>query len=170
MFAVGLAIRYFLTYQEDRIHDQVEKKPRIVVSDHKLSSTVDSVDQVDSSHQAYLSKNTHKLAQCASFQELKHSSEKSIASEKGVRTRIQTVSEASWKDSDSVDMRTEVLGRRRTVSEGHCYAECQSIDDTVYMPEIKTTVNSPPTTEHRSLEECKSILKQSVCEPLVLCL
>ena len=168
VFAVGLAIRYFLTYKEETIYDQVEKKPRVMVSDHKASSAEDSTDQLDSHCQ-----NTDKQALCASFQELNHASERCIASEDSSRirpglnslSRIKTMSEASWKDS-SVSLKNKVLERRRTVSEGHYSNECHPSDDNLHPPEVTRTISSPPRVEHkgRSLEECKVILKQPVCQ------
>ena len=160
VFAVGLAIRYFLTYKEDRFYDQVEKKPKIMVADHKVSPTISTTEQVDGSHPAA----------SASFEELKHAREKTIMSEKGAGEGHpglkKTMSEASRKDCSLLGTRTKVLERRRTVSEGHCSNEYQSSDDS--LAEIRSD-SQPPRMEHRerSLEECKSILNQSVCQTLM---
>lgn len=173
VFAVGLAIRYFLTYKEEKIYDQVEKKPRIIVSGNKVSSAEDCIDQLDGYHQASSSQNTDKQALCASFKELNHTSERTIASENSSRTRpglnslsrTKTMNEAYWKDS-SISLKNKVLERRRTVSEGHCSNDCQPNEDSLHPPEVIRTNSSPPRVEHkeRSLEECKAILKQSVCQ------
>ena len=163
VFAVGLAIRYFLTYKEEKIYDQVEKKPRIIVTDNKVSSAEDCFDQLDGCRQACSSQNTDKQALCASFKELNLTSERSIASENSSRTRTKTMNEAYWKES-SISLKNKALERRRTVSEGHLSNECQPSEDSLHPPEVMRTNSSPPRVEHkeRSLEECKAILKQSV--------
>lgn len=53
--------------------------------------------------------------------------------------------------------------RRRTVSEGHGCNE--SSDDNLQSEEVSISRTSPSRREYkeRSLEECKTIFKQSVC-------
>ena len=158
VFAVGLAIRYFSNYREDKMYDQVEKMPRLKEMDHKVSYGEDSSDQVDGNHQSCSSQNVDNF-------------QRSIASNNGgIRrpgnkhlSRMKTISEAS-----SINIKTKLIDRRRTVSEGHCANESQSSDDN--RPEVIRTDSSPPRMEHkeRNLDECKTILKQSVCHTYLI--
>ena len=152
VFAIGLALRYFLAYKDGGIYDQVDKKPKILVSKLVPSASVNSIDQVHASQQA------------SSSQTVDKQSKLNDESEKNSLSRTKTMSKAFWKNSS---LNSKVLGRRRTVSEGHCYEE--SSDDSL-PGEILNTVSSSPKVEYkeRSLEECKKILKQSVCQTLIL--
>lgn len=171
VFALGLAIRYLLMDNEDRIYDRVEHKQKVTSLEHKASFTVGVTDQVEGSEQACSSQETNKQGSSAPF--LKNASEKSMASKKIIRTRselnhlprIETLDEAFQKDSSGVDMRLKVLDRRRTVSEGHCANDCQTSDDNQHPQGLIREDSSPPRMEHKdqSLEECKLMLKQPVC-------
>lgn len=176
MFGLGLAIRYLLLDNEDRIYDHAEQK------EHKVSFTVGAVDQADGSEQACSSQNTDKQGPSALLSELKNASEKSMASEKVAGTsselnclpRKETVDGDLKKDSltSAVNVKTKVFDRRRTVSEGHCPDDNQPSDDNLQLPGLIRVESSPPRMEHkeRSLEECKLTLKQSVCRTLISCL
>lgn len=158
MFAVGLAIRYISNYREDKMYDQVEKMPKLKEMNHKEFYGEDSSDQVDGNHQSCSSQNVDNF-------------QKSIASDNGVNrrpghkhlSRMMTISETS-----NINIKPKLIDRRRTVSEGHCANECQSSDDN--RPEVTRTDTSPPRMEHKehSLDECKTILKQSVCHTYLI--
>ena len=169
VFALGLAIRYLLMDNEDRIYDHVEHKQKLTSLDHKATITVGVTDQVEGSEQVCSSQETNKQGPSALL--LKNASAKSMASKKVTRTRsdfchllrIESVDETFEKESS--DVRTKVLDRRRTVSEGDCANDCQMSDDNRHPEGIIRVDSSPPRMEHkgRSLEECKLMLKQSVC-------
>lgn len=98
-----------------------------------------------------------------------HAREKSIASVQAKEATdiyllsiTKELSEVTWKDSSIHGLRTKVL-RRRTVSEG--YGCNESSDDNLQSEETSISRSSPPRREYkeRSLEECKTILKQLVC-------
>ena len=171
VFALGLAIRYLLMDNEDRIYDHVEHKQKTISQDRKAFFTVGLADQVEGSDQACSSQATNRQGTSALF--LKNTCEKSMASKKVTRTRsdfsrlprIESVDEAFEKDSTDVDVKTKVLDRRRTVSEGDCANDCQMSDDNQHPQELPRVDSSPPRMENkeRSLEECKLMLKQSVC-------
>ena len=175
VFALGLAIRYLLMDNEDRIYDHVEHKQKTISQDRKAFITVGLTDQVEGSDQACSSQVTNRQGTSALF--LKNTCEKRMASKKVTRTRsdfsrlprIESVDEAFEKDSTDVDVKTKVLDRRRTVSEGDCANDCQISDDNQHPQELPRVDSSPPRMEHkeRSLEECKLILKQSVCRILL---
>lgn len=169
VFALGLAIRYLLMDNEDRIYDHVEHKQKLTSLDDKATFTVGVTDQVEGSEQVRLSQETNKQGSSAVL--LKNASAKSMASKKVTRTRpdfchlprIESVDETFEKESS--DVRTKVLDRRRTVSEGDCANDRQTSDDNRHPEGIIRVDSSPPRMEHkeRSLEECKLMLKQSVC-------
>lgn len=173
MFGLGLAIRYLLLDNEDRIYDHAEQK------EHKVSFTVGVVDQVEGSEQACSGQNTDKQGPSALFPELKNASEKSMASEKVAGTSSElnclpikeTVDGELKKDSSGLNVRTKVFDRRRTVSEGHYPDDNQSSDDNLHLPGLVRVESSPPRIERkeRSLEECKLMLKQSVSYNVISC-
>ena len=133
VFALGLAIRYLLMDNEDRIYDHVEHKQKLTSPDDKATFPVGVTDQVEGSEQVRLSQETNK--QGSSAVPLKNASAKSMASKKVTRTRsdfchlprIESVDETFQKESS--DVRTKVLDRRRTVSEGDCANDHQTSDD-----------------------------------------
>lgn len=170
VFALGLAVRYLLMDNEDRIYDHVEHKQKLTSLDHKASFTVGVTDQVEGSDQACSSQEKNKQGPNSALF-LKNAA-KSMASKKVTRTRsdfshlprIESVDEAFEKDSSGVDVRTKVLDRRRTVSEGDCANDCQMNDDDHHPEGLIRADSSPPAVhQERSLEECKLMLKQSVC-------
>lgn len=100
--------------------------------------------------------------------ETEHAHEKSIASVQAKEatdicslSRTKEFSAVTWKDSSVHGLRTKVL-RRRTVSEGH---GCNESSDDLPSEEASISRSSPSKREYkeRSLEECKTIFKQSVC-------
>lgn len=171
VFALGLAIRYLLMDNEDRIYDHVEHKQKLTSLDHKTTFIVGITDQVEGSEQVCSSQETNKREPSALF--LKNTSAKNVASKKVTRPRsdfcrlprIESVDETFGKESSDVDVRMKVLDRRRTVSEGDCANDCQMSDDNRHPERIIRVDSSPPRMEHKecSLEECKLMLKQSVC-------
>ena len=174
VFALGLAVRYLLMDNEDRIYDHVEHKQKLTSLDHKAYFTVGVADQVEGSEQACPSQQTNKQGPSALF--LKNASPKSMASKKVTRTRsdlshlprLESVDEAFEKDSSDVDLRMKVLDRRRTVSEGDCANDCQMSDDNQHPEGLTRVDSSPPAVyQERSLEECKLMLKQPVCFTLL---
>ena len=156
---------------EDRIFDHVEHKQKLTSLDHKATFTVGVTDQVEGSEQVCPSQQTKKQGPSALF--LKTTSVKSMASKKVSRTRSdfcrllrkESVDETFEKESSGVDVRAKVLDRRRTVSDGDCANDFQMSDDNQHPEGIARVDSSPPRMEHkeRSLEECKLMLKQSVC-------
>lgn len=171
VFALGLAIRYLLMDNEDRIYDHVEHKQTRTSSEHKALFTVGLTDQVEGSEQARSSQETNKQGPSALY--LKNKRDKSTVSKKVTRPRsdficlpsLESVDEAFEKDSTGVNVKTKVLERRRTVSEGDCANDCQMSEDNQHPQGLIRLESSPPRMEHkeRSLEECKLMLKQSVC-------
>lgn len=171
VFALGLAIRYLLMDNEDRIYDHVEHKQTRTSSEHKALFTVGLTDQVEGSEQARSSQETNKQGPSALY--LKNKRDKSTASKKVTRPRsdficlpsLESVDEAFEKDSTGVNVKMKVLERRRTVSEGDCANDCQMSEDNQHPQGLIRLESSPPRMEHkeRSLEECKLMLKQSVC-------
>lgn len=171
VFALGLAIRYLLMDNEDRIYDHVEHKQTRTSSEHKALFTVGLADQVEGSEQARSSQETNKQGPSALY--LKNKRDKSTVSKKVTRPRsdficlpsLESVDEAFEKDSTGVNVKMKVLERRRTVSEGDCANDCQMSEDNQHPQGLIRLESSPPRMEHkeRSLEECKLMLKQSVC-------
>jgi len=171
VFALGLAIRYLLMDNEDRIYDHLEHKQTWTSSEHKALFTVGLTDQVEGSEQARSSQETNKQGPSALY--LKNKRDKSTVSKKVTRPRsdficlpsLESVDEAFEKDSTGVNVKTKVLERRRTVSEGDCANDCQMSEDNQHPQGLIRLESSPPRMEHkeRSLEECKLMLKQSVC-------
>lgn len=161
-------------FNEDAFYDHAEQKHKVASVEHKASFTVGTVDQVEGSEQACLSHhNTDEQGPAVLFSDQTNDSIKSMASEKGAKTsselnsfpRTESVDGEFEKPSSAV-AKTKALDRRRTVSEGHCPDESQTSDDSLRIPGLAVRVeSSPPRMEHkeRSLEECKLILKQSVC-------
>ncbi|XP_068752576.1 3-hydroxy-3-methylglutaryl-coenzyme A reductase-like isoform X2 [Montipora capricornis] len=165
IFAVGLTIKYFLLYKDDRTNDPVEKKPTKNVTEHKESKmfpSQDKWDQVDSGGQGY---DTAPQTHCIDNNQLIGWS---IASEMSAKNRLRhnsfskAMSEVPCNDSN-IELRSMVLSRRRTLSEGNGPSECQSRDDYLLVPALERSKSNPPRLEikERSLEECKSVLKQS---------
>ena len=60
VFALGLAIRYLLMDNEDRIYDHVEHKQKLTSLDHKATFTVGVTDQVEGSEQVCSNQKTKK--------------------------------------------------------------------------------------------------------------
>lgn len=171
VFALGLAVRYLLMDNEDRIYDHVEHKQKLTSLDHKAPFTVGVTDQVEGSEQACSSQEKNKQGPSSALF-LKNGSAKSMASKKITRPRsdfsclprIESVDEAFEKDSSGVDVRTKVSDRRRTVSEGDRANDCQMSDNNQHPEGLIRADSSPPAVhQERSLEECKLMLKQSVC-------
>ena len=163
---------------EDRIYDHVEQKQKVTSLEHKVSFTVGTEDQVEDCEQACSSQNTDQQETSALFTELKNASEKSMTSQKVVRTKsdLNSLSRKGRIDEefqkDSSGGRMKVLDRRRTVSEGHCPDDsCESSDDSLHLPGLIRIDSSPPRMEHkeRSLEKCKRMLKQPVRHALIAC-
>lgn len=169
VFALGLAIRYLLMDNEDRIYDHVEHKQKLTSLDHKATFTVGVTDQVEGSEQVCSNQKTKKQGPSALF--LKNTSAKSVASKLVTRPRsdfcplprIESVDETFEKESSDAVVRRKLLDRRRTVSEGDCANDCQMNDDNQHPEGIIRVDSSPPRMElkERSLEECKLMLKQS---------
>lgn len=162
MFAIGLALRYLVAYKDEGTYDQVEKKKVILVSEDKTSSLA-TASHFDSGQKDESSQIETEPS------ETEHAHEKSIASVQAkevtdnyLLSRTKEFSEVTWKDSSVHGLRTKVL-RRRTVSEGHGCNE--SSDDNLQSEEVSISRTSPSRREYkeRSLEECKTIFKQSVC-------
>ena len=158
---------------EDTFYNDAEQKHKVMSMEHKASFTVGTVDQVEGSEQACLSHhNTNERGPAALFSDQTNDSVKSVASETGAKTssalnsfpKLETVDGEFEKPSSAV-VRTKALDRRRTVSEGHCPDDSQTSDDSLRIPGLVRVESSPTRIEHkeRSLEECKLILKQSVC-------
>ena len=176
VFAVGLAVRYLLMDNEDRIYDHVEHKQNLTSLDHKALFPVGVTDQVEGSEQVCSSQEKNKHGPSSALF-LKNANAKSVASKKVTRTRSdfshlprkESVDEAFEKDFSGVDVRRKVLDRRRTVSEGDCANDCQINGDNQHPEGLIRADNSPPAVhQDRSLEECKLMLKQSVCTSLFL--
>lgn len=138
---------------EDQIYDHTEHKQKVTSLEHKASFTVGAVDQVEGSEQACPGQG------CSS-------------SEPNCLPTKETVDEASQKHSSTLNVRTKVLDRRRTVSEGYCPDDSQPRDDNLHLSGLVRVESSPPRIEQkeRSLEECKLMLKQSVCCNWISCI
>ena len=154
---------------EDAFYDHPGQKHKVTSSEHKASFTVGTVDQVEGSGQACLRhQNTDEQGPAALFSDRTNDSIKSMASEKVARTsselnslpKIETVDGEFEKPSSAV-VKTKAFDRRRTVSEGHCPDDSQTSDNSLRIPGLVRV--------ERSLEECKLILKQSVCCPEISC-
>lgn len=160
VFAIGLALRYLVAYKDEGTYDQVEKKKVILVSEDKTSSLATASHFVGGQKDESSQIETEPS-------ETEHAHEKSIASVQAkevtdnyLLSRTKEFSEVTWKDSSVHGLRTKVL-RRRTVSEGHGCNE--SSDDNLQSEEvsISRTSRSRRDYKERSLEECKTIFKQS---------
>ena len=164
VFAAGLATRYILSYKDERTDDQVEKKPAEVTEDEQVYPTRDTRDQVGCNVKSHTTDGKEQCTDC------NQPSGKSVAYGTSANKRLKgnflsrKMSEicGNWP---SVSQRSGLLERRRTVSEGDGFSEFCFSEDSVLMSECVKNNSSTPTLENRerSLEECKAVLKQSVC-------
>lgn len=164
VFAAGLATRYILSYKDERTDDQFKKKPAAVTEDEKVYPAQDMRGQVDCNVQSHAADGKAQCTNC------NQPSGKSITSQTSAKNRLRCnflprkMSEIC-RNCPSVTLRSRLLERRRTVSEGDGFNECCSSEDNVFMSECMKNNSSTTTLENRerSLEECKAILKQLVC-------